>query len=104
MPTVPLRRVERDPNRINEAIRSLQEGRSNAHGTFSLTDDNATTSTVVDALTCSDESCVSITPTNANAANHQRNNDVYVVAGNKSFTVYHGATALSCTFAYSVQG
>lgn len=104
MPTIPLRRVERDPNKVNEAIRALQEGRSNAHGTFSITNDGVATSTSVDALTCSDESHVGITPTNANAGNLVRTSDVYVVPGNKSFTVYHGATSNASTFTYEVQG
>lgn len=104
MTATPLRREERDPNRINEAIQQLQQGRSNAHGSFSLTSDNVATSTVVTAITCADASHVNLTPTNANAANMIRTADVYVVAGNKSFTVYHAATNLSCTFTYSING
>ena len=100
----PLRRDERDQNQINEAIQQLQRGRINAHGTFTLDDDNVAVSTAVDAITCAENTDVNITPTNANAANMIRTADVYVVAGAKSFTVYHDATALTCTFSYSING
>jgi hypothetical protein len=100
----PIRREERDPRRINEAIEQLMQGRSNAHGSFALTDDGVATSTVVTAPTCASASDVNITPTNANAANAIRTTDLYVVAGNGSFTVHHAASALSRTFTYSING
>jgi hypothetical protein len=104
MTTRPLRRDEIDLKRICEAVEQLQQGRSNAHGSFELNDDGVATSTVVTAITCSSASDVNITPTNANAANAIRTTDLYVVAGNGSFTVQHAASALSRTFTYSVNG
>jgi hypothetical protein len=97
-------REETNPKRIIEAIEQLAQGRSNAHGTFTLTADGVATSTVVTAPTCGSASHVNITPTNANAANAIRTTDLYVVAANGSFTVHHAASALSRTFSYSVNG
>ena len=104
MSTRPLRREEKDPRRICEAIEQLQQGRSNAHGTASLTDDGAATTTVVVAPTCSANSHVNLSPTNDNAANAIRTTDLYWVAGNGSFTVHHAASALARTFTYSING
>lgn len=102
MSAVALRREEKDLGRIVDAIAGLQQGRSNAHGTVELTDNGVATSTAVsDASTCSSASHVSITPTNSNAA---ALTGVYVVAANKSFTIHHPATAVSCTFTWAIQG
>ncbi len=104
MAAIPLRREERDPGKINEAISQLQQGRSNAHGTFALDDDGAATTTTVVALTCSSASHVNITPTNAAAANMIRGADVFVTPGNGSFVVTHGATSSTLNFSYSING
>jgi hypothetical protein len=104
MTTRPIRRDEPDLKRICEAIEQLQQGRSNAHGTLTLTDDGVATTTTVSAPTCSEFSHVNITPTNANAANAIQTTDVYVTPGNGSFVVTHAASALSRTFTYSING
>jgi hypothetical protein len=104
----PIRREERDPRRINEAIEQLMQGRSNAHGSFTLTNDGVATTTVVNAPTCSSNSHVNVTPTTANAYHvmgWEADNSWYIVAGNGSFTVHHAATALAnCTFTFSING
>lgn len=101
MPTRPLRREERDLNRVNEAVAQLQQGRSNAHGSFTLEDDGIETETVVTAPTCADGSHVNITPTSADAA---ALGVLLVVAGNGFFTVTHPTTTDTCTYTYSING
>lgn len=104
MSTRPLRREEMNLKEICSAVAQLQQGRSNAHGSFTLDDDGVATSTAVTAPTCSANSHVNITATNANGGNKMRTADFYVVADNGSFTVHHAATALSCTYTYSING
>jgi hypothetical protein len=101
MSTRPLRREENDLKRICEAVEQLQQGRSNAHGTFTLTDDGVATTTTVSAPTCSEFSHVNITPTTADAA---ALGVLRVVAAGGSFTVHHTATALTCSYTYSING
>jgi hypothetical protein len=101
MPTNALRKDERDPLRISEAVSQLQQGRSNAHGTFTLDDDGVATSTVVVAPTCSSVSHVNITPTTADAA---ALGVLRVVADNGSFTVHHATTTDTCSYTYSING
>lgn len=104
MTTPALSLAEQSLQRITQAIIALQQGRSNAHGSFTLATSPAT-STVVTAPNCSEDSTVLITATTANAANIQRTSDLFVTAGTKQFTVTHGATANSdCTFSYAIQG
>ena len=103
MSTQPLRKSEKNQEVINEAIAQLQQGRSNAHGSFSLAESAAVETTVV-ALTCSENSHVNITPTNGNAGNIVRTSDVSVTAGVKQFVVSHGANSVTCTFTYSLNG
>jgi hypothetical protein len=100
MPITPPAINESDPRRVNHTIRQITEGRSNAHGTFTLAVSPAT-STTVTATTCGAGSHVSITPTNANAAALAA---VSVVAGNGQFVVTHTASALSCTFSFGIIG
>ena len=102
MTTVAIRGKETNPQRIIQAIRDLQQGRSNAHGTFTLTGDGSATSLQVSAPTCAAGSQVNITATTANAA---AISGVYVVAANGSFTVHHATTNNSdCTFTWSING
>lgn len=100
MPIQAISITEPDARRRNHAIRQLMEGRSNAHGSFTL-DTTPATSTVVPAPTCGAGSHVSITPTNAAAA---ALSNVYVTAANGQFTVSHDATASSCTFSFGFIG
>src|SRR6478609_5300072 len=101
MSTRPLRREETDLKRICEAVEQLQQGRSNAHGSFTLTDDGVATTTTVVAPTCSSNSHVNITPTTSDAA---ALGVLWVVAGNGSFVVHHTATANTCSYTYSING
>jgi hypothetical protein len=101
MSTRPIRRDESDPKRICEAIEQLQQGRSNAHGTFVLDDDGVATTTTVLAPTCSEFSHVNITPTSADAA---AMGVLRVVPGNGSFVVHHATTVLTCSYTYSING
>ncbi len=82
MPIQALGLGERDPRRVNHAIRELQRGRSNAHSTFLLSGSGVTT---VDASNCGKDSHVSITPLNADAAAMMAG--LYVTPGNGSFDV-----------------
>lgn len=101
MSTRPLRREETDLRRICEAVEQLQQGRSNAHGSFTLTDDGVATTTTVLAPTCGSGSHVNITPTTADAA---ALGALRVVAGNGSFVVHHATTVNTCSYTYSING
>lgn len=103
MSTVALRGTETRLQRIVQAIRDLQQGRSNAHGAFTLTGDGAATSLVVTAQTCAAGSHVNVTPTTANAAALMTG--LYTIAADASFTVRHAATNDGdCTFTWSING
>lgn len=94
-------RNERDLSVINLTIAELASGRSNAHGTFTLT--AGVTSTVVTNANCAAASCVKITPTTANAAAALAT--TYITAANGSFTVTHANSAQTDrTFTYAIQG
>lgn len=103
MSTISIRGNETSVPRIVQAIRDLQQGRSNAHGTFTLTGNGAATSLAVTAETCASGSHVNVTATTANAAALMTG--LYVVAANGSFTVHHATTNNSdCTFTWSING
>ncbi len=91
---------EKDPFRLSQAINELFMGRSNAHGTCTLTA-NVTTTTVT-AENCGDESQVFLFPTTANAAAEVGNGTIYVSAvANGSFTLTHANNAQTDrTFGY----
>jgi len=94
-------RNETDKSQINLSIRELASGRSNAHGTFTLT--TSTTSTIVINANCAAASCVKITPTTANAAGALAT--TYIAAANGSFSVTHANNAQTDrTFTYAIQG
>ncbi len=105
MTTQALSLVENRQRTINHAIRELQRGRSNAHGTFTLNGNNSDTELVVSAPNCATGSHVSITPKSANAAAQWAGGDMYIVTGNQQFTVTHGTTSNSDeTFTYGIVG
>jgi hypothetical protein len=96
-----LSRNERDPATIALVVNELASGRSNAHGTFTLT--TSTTSTVVTNANCAAASCVKITPTTANAAGALAT--TYITAANGSFTITHASNSQTDrTFTYAIQG
>lgn len=104
MTTLAIRLNEKKPERIAEAIAQLQQGRSNAHGTVTLAVSPATTTTVT-APTCAAGSQVNITATSANGANIARTADFYIVAGNESFVIHHGASVnTDMNFTWSING
>jgi hypothetical protein len=101
MSTRPLRREERDLKRICEAVEQLQQGRSNAHGSFSIDNDGVATSVIVTAPTCGAASHVAFTPTNSGGGNLW---PVWIVAANGSFTFFHPAETDACTFTFAING
>lgn len=105
MPTLTLRREEKELTRICEAVGQLQQGRSNAHGSFTLNGDGSATSTTVSAKTCAVGCHVNYTPNTAHAAAACQDGDFYIVAGNESFVVHHAATSeTDCDFTFSING
>lgn len=101
MSTPALSPTETRPDKIAQAIRNLQAGRSNATGSFTLTA-NATTTTVT-APNCAPTSTVNWSPTTANAANDMATTSA--VAGNGQFVVTHANNARTDrTFSYAVVG
>lgn len=96
-------RNEKDLGVFAVAINELTQGRSNAHGTVTLTANAA--STAVTNANCSSSSCVKITPTTANAAAEIGNGTLYIVAANGSFTITHANNAqVDRSFTYAIQG
>ena len=90
--TVALSIAEKDPSRIVQAVRQLQEGRSNATGLATLT--ASTTTTLVTAVTCSAGSTVLLQPTTANAAAEIGAGTGYVsTVADGSFTIAHANNA-----------
>lgn len=74
------------------AIGQLAEGRSNAHGTVTLTA-NVTTTTVT-AVTCGSGATPILTPTTANASAEFGNGTIYVgTVSNGSFIITHANSA-----------
>lgn len=94
-------RDEKDLQIFALAINELTQGRSNAHGTVTLTANAA--STAVTNSNCASGSCVKLTPTTANAASALAT--TYVTAANGSFTITHANNAqVDKTFTYAIQG
>lgn len=84
---------ETNLQRISNAVRQLIEGRSNAVGTVTLTDDGVATTTTVTAVNCGPRSVVILTPQTANAA--AALGTTYVQASDVSpgeFIITHAAT------------
>jgi hypothetical protein len=83
---------ERDPVRINQAIRDLFAGRSNAVGTVTLAANVA--STTVSALNCGADSKVFLFPATADAASELGGGSCYVSAVDAGgFTIAHANNA-----------
>lgn len=89
---------------VSERIREMQRGRSNAHGTFTLTANDTTTTVTTPNVTA--DSHVTITPKTATAAAAVGSaTGVYVTAADGSFTVTHPNTAdTDKTFSYGIIG
>src|SRR5688572_5777021 len=87
---------EKDPIKQNAAIRQLIEGRSNAVGTVTLTNDGVAMGTTVTAPNCGPNSAVFLFPTTAAASTFLRGSDLHVKTTNVTagqFIVTHAATA-----------
>lgn len=83
---------ERDPARVNQSIRDLFAGRSNAVGTVTLTANQATTA--VTAINCGKDSKVFLMPTTANASAEFGNGTIRISAvAAGSFTITHANNA-----------
>lgn len=93
---------ESDLLRIVRGIRDLFEGRSNATGRFTVTQNQATT--VVAAKNCGPASEVFLQALTANAAAEVGNGTIYVSAvAPGAFTVTHANSATATrTFAYRI--
>lgn len=88
--------------RIVRSIRDLFEGRSNASGSFTVMDNDTTTT--VTAINCSATSTIFLQATSANAAAEIGNGTLYVSAkAQGSFTVTHANNAQTDrTFDYRI--
>lgn len=104
MSTLPLSIAETRPDRIAQAIRNLQQGRSNATGSVTLRTSNTTT--VVTAPNCAPTSAVLLFPTTAHAGAELAAGGCYVSAvASGSFTVTHASNSQADrTFFYACLG
>lgn len=94
-------RNEKDTTVLALAINELASGRSNAHGTVTLTASAA--STTVTTLNCSSASCVMLMPQTSNAAAAVAT--TYIVPDAGSFVIHHANNAQTDrTFSYAIQG
>lgn len=85
-----LQELERDVRRIVQAIRELTQGRSNATKQVTLTPNAA--ATVVEAINCSKDSEVFLSPRTANAAAAVPTTYISAV-GQGTFTIAHANNA-----------
>jgi hypothetical protein len=99
---------EKDPIKQNAAIRQLIEGRSNAVGTVTLTNNGAATTTTVTAPNCGPNSVVLMFPTTAAASTFLQGSSLYIATANITagqFIVTHAATATAnLTFMWAAFG
>lgn len=95
---------EKDPFKLVQGIRELFQGRSNAVGTVTLTENETTTD--VAAINCGAESKVFLMPTTANAAAEFGNGTIYVSSvASGAFTLTHAnAATTDRTFFYVCLG
>jgi hypothetical protein len=95
---------ENNLTKLVRSIRDLFEGRSNAMGTFTCTENQATTT--VSHPNVGPESRIIITPTTANGATELGAGTIYISAkALGSFTVTHAnAATLTRTFDYAIVG
>ena len=98
MPIKPLGLGDGDPVRMSHAIRQLQEGRSNAHGTFTL---SGIAGVEVEAPTCSPQSHVSITALNPEGAAQMAS--LFVLPGKGKF-VASTSVAGNGAFSFGIIG
>ena len=104
MSTIALSGNEQNLQTIVNAIRDLQQGRMNAHGTATATGAGVAPSTAVPAGTCSELSQVTLTATSGAAATLMADG-VWATAANGSFTIFHPTTAApDATFTWSING
>lgn len=96
--------IETDLFRIVRAIRELFEGRRNAQGQFTMTQNAA--STTVTAMNCGTDSKITLTPLTSAAATEFGAGTWYISAvAAGSFTVTHVNSATAGrTFAYAIHG
>ena len=95
--------VEKDLARYALALQQLAAGRSNAYGTFTLRQNESTT-TVIDP-NVSENSTVTPIPTNAASATEFGAGTWYMTPANGSFTMTHVNSATAGrTFRYSIHG
>lgn len=98
--------TESDLKKIVLAIQQLAAGRSNAVGTVTLTENEATT-TVTD-MNCAVGSVPILVPTTANAAAEIGNGTMYIATAtilNGSFVITHAnAATAGRTFLYAIHG
>lgn len=87
--------------KVKDAVNLALRGKTNNTGEYTLTEN--VTSTVVTDNRCNINSVILTTPVTANASTHMT--DTYIVAGDKSFTVYHQSkTHTDRTFRYVIIG
>lgn len=100
--------TEKDPTKVNNNIRQLIEGRSNAVGTFTLTNDGVATTTTVTATNCGPNSIVVCFPTTAAASTFLRGSSMYIAEADITkgqFIVTHATTVVaSITFMWAAFG
>lgn len=87
---------ESNPVKVAQVVRQLMEGRSNAVGTFTLTNDGVATSTTVTAPTAGQNSIVIAFPATAGASTFWRSNNFHIKPSDVTpgqFVVTHAATS-----------
>lgn len=85
---------------IMKVVNQCVDGRLNSTGEFTCA--NATTTTTVENILCNANSVVLLSPITALAAGLT---GVYVVAGDKTFTVHHSSVGgSSASFRYAIIG
>jgi len=89
-----IRLTESDTLRVNQSIRDLWLGRSNAVGTVTL--NVSATTTAVTAVNCGADSKIFLMPTTANAAADIGAGTLYVsVVDRGTFTITHASNAFT---------
>ena len=103
-PIVTSRGPELDKREVALAVDQMGRGRSNAFGTVTLAENQATTT--VDDDNVGAESFIGLTPKTANAAAELGNGTLYISAqSDGSFTLTHANNPQTDrTFTYAIQG
>lgn len=85
---------------LMKVVNQCVDGRMNNTGEFTCT--NGTTSTTVENILCNENSVIHVSPITALASGLT---GVYVVAGDKTFTIHHSSVGgSSASFRYSIVG